>query len=253
MVEQSPCLENSSFLKTEFHSQRARRALHMKEITDYFSRKVSSWKAEGWTNTGREGVKEMTSGEKRGNTRSGGPKLHFPGSHGRFRRSRQSPRSRPCRTSTTPRSTRTAAKCPTMQQQRLPPARPSCWATTTLTCARGGEKTQAAVPPRPQATWPARIMWLRRLAAEVRYPGNWLRSPPTPPPLGPSGKARNSEAKVGEAWVLVSRPVQPRPDCAQTCFLGPWVSGQSPPPFWLLGRLCLLADAKGAFPGAGYS
>ena len=58
---------------------------------------------------------------------------------------------------------------------------------------------------------------------DVRYPSNWLPPTPlTPPPsLGPSGKARNSEAKVGEAWIPVSRSVQQSPDCAQTCFLGP--------------------------------
>lgn len=57
---------------------------------------------------------------------------------------------------------------------------------------------------------------------DVRYPSNWLPPHPlTPPPsLEPSGRARNSEAKVGEAWIPVSRLVQQRPDCAQTASWG---------------------------------
>lgn len=37
-----------------------------------------------------------------------------------------------------------------------------------------------------------------------------------PPPLRPSGKAGNSEAKVGGAWILAFHSVQQGPDCAQT-------------------------------------
>lgn len=71
-------------LKTEFHSQtRTQGVAHEGNHSIFF--KVASWKAEGWNNTGREGLEEMRSGEKRWNSRTRGAKLHFPGSHGRTR------------------------------------------------------------------------------------------------------------------------------------------------------------------------